>query len=121
MVVTVGLVGSGYMLAGMKQRRWKPSRTYDQMIDEYVAVVGVQNPKVALEKLKAESALDVQVKRNCHPLVHEIGRAAFRKYKDFSKAAAFLDETCSNGYIQGVMEAYFGKKDDVIRKLKKVC
>jgi hypothetical protein len=54
-------------------------------------------------------------------LTHDVGREAFRKFKDFGIAMQHQDEMCNSGYLHGVIEAYFKNSDNLLSTMKTVC
>lgn len=94
---------------------------YTAISNELVNIVKVKTPKDALETLKTNIAADDRILRSCHPLVHEIGRAAYEKYNDFSTAIQYTDEMCNTGYMHGVIEARFAGIADITAEMQTIC
>ena len=94
---------------------------YGEVKDELIALVRDENPKVALDRLWAETETDAALLDSCHPLVHEIGRAAYEKYGDFGEAMKYQDEGCEAGYFHGVIETRLSKSDDVFADMETMC
>jgi hypothetical protein len=86
-----------------------------------IALVRDENPRVALDRLWDEAEADPALLDSCHPLVHEIGRAAYEKYKDFGEAMKYQDEGCEAGYFHGVIESRLSKSTDVFADMKTMC
>ena len=89
--------------------------------ERYAAMVGEKDPRFALNRLGEEMETDEQLLRSCHPVVHEIGNAAYEKYGDFGKAMTYQDEVCNSGYVHGVIEERFAQSDDVVADMKTMC
>jgi len=85
------------------------------------ALVREQNPRVALEKVRREIKTNDALARSCHPLVHDIGHAAYEKYHDFGEAMKYQDEVCNSGYLHGIIESRFSESDDVFADMKTMC
>lgn len=96
---------------------------YEAVKNEFLALVRDQNPRVALGELRERIKTDNALLRSCHPLVHEIGRAAYDTYQDFAEAMSYQDENeiCNTGYLHGIIEAYFSKTPNVFAAMKTVC
>lgn len=96
---------------------------YEAVKKEFLVLVSDQNPRIALAELRERTNTDNALLHSCHPLVHEIGRAAYDKYQDFAEAMDYQDEDeiCNTGYLHGVIEAYFSKSADVFAAMKTVC
>ena len=94
---------------------------YREIEAELTAVVREENPRVALEKLRREIKTDDALSRSCHPLVHDVGHAAYEKYGDFGEAMKYQDEVCNSGYLHGVIESRFEESDNVFADMKTMC
>jgi hypothetical protein len=94
---------------------------YREIKAELTALVREENPWVALEKLRREIKTDDALARSCHPLVHDIGHAAYEKYGDFGEAMKYQDEVCNSGYLHGIIESRFSESDDVFADMRTMC
>jgi plastocyanin len=94
---------------------------YGEIEGELAALVREEDPRVALEKLRAEIKTDDALARSCHPLVHDVGHAAYEKYGDFGEAMKYQDEVCNSGYLHGIIESHFEQSDDVFADMKTMC
>ena len=94
---------------------------YGEVKDTLVALVRDEDPKVALDRLWDETEANDAILDSCHPLVHEIGRAAYEKYGDVGKALKYQDEGCEAGYFHGVIESRLSESDDVFADMKTMC
>ena len=96
-------------------------KRYREIEAELTALVREENPRVALERLRREIKTDDALARSCHPLVHDIGHAAYEKYGDFGEAMKYQDEVCNSGYLHGIIESRFSESDDVFADMKTMC
>ena len=96
-------------------------KRYREIEAELTALVREENPRVALEKLRREIKTDDALARSCHPLVHDVGHAAYEKYGDFGEAMKYQDEVCNSGYLHGIIESRFSESDDVFADMKTMC
>ncbi len=87
----------------------------------YAALVRDEDPRFALARLGEDMEEDEEILRSCHPIVHEIGHAAYDKYGDFGEAMKYQDEVCNSGYVHGVIEERFAQSDDVLADMKTLC
>ncbi len=71
--------------------------------------------------LQTKSAADPSVLRDCHPLVHAIGFAAFNQLNSVSEAMIDGADWCTSGYYHGVFEGAFTQTDDPIALMQTVC
>jgi plastocyanin len=94
---------------------------YQEIEADLTALAREENPRVALEKLRREIKTDDALARSCHPLVHDIGHAAYEKYGDFGEAMKYQDEVCNSGYLHGIIESRFSESDDVFADMKTMC
>ena len=99
---------------GVDQAREDPKEHYADLVRE-------RDPRFALDQLEKDMEADEQLLRSCHPVVHEVGNAAYEKYGDFGKAMKYQDEVCNSGYVHGVIEERFARSDDVLADMKTMC
>jgi plastocyanin len=88
---------------------------------DMLALVRDEDPKVALVRLREGIEKDDALLRSCHPLVHDVGRAAYEKYGDFGEAMKYQDEVCNSGYLHGIIETRLSDSDDVLADMKTMC
>ncbi len=77
--------------------------------------------KTTLKNLAQAGSENQTILRDCHPLVHRIGREAYNLAGDAVKAFAQGDETCANGYYHGVLEGYLAKAPKLEDAVVNVC
>lgn len=94
---------------------------YELIKKQLVEQTELEDPKKALSVLEALSEKEAGVLRICHPLAHEVGRAAYSKYTDFGKAMVYKNEICNSGYLHGVIESYFKGVTDMATAVETVC
>lgn len=94
---------------------------YEGVKDSYVALVKDEDPGAALNRLRDEIKTDDALARSCHPLVHDIGREAYKKYEDFGEAMKYQDEICNSGYLHGIIEARFSESNDIFADMETMC
>ncbi len=83
--------------------------------------VAEHDPGYALGLLKKLMLVNPKIAEECHPLVHEIGHAAYKKYNDFGKAISYHNEICISGYMHGVIEAAFVDAKSAFEAAKSFC
>lgn len=64
---------------------------------------------------------DASFARDCHPLMHGLGHAAFAHYGSYAAASAIQDEMCNSGYVHGLIEAFFSQSDNLERTVVETC
>ncbi len=89
--------------------------------NKFKQIVIEKNVKTAIDTLKKETEIDVQVLAICHDILHQIGHTSFHKYKNLTQVLLFQDDFCNSGYLHGVFEEYFTSSNDAIKELPKVC
>ncbi len=94
---------------------------YNRIKVEYIDLLKKQNPSAALSLVEQRVEKDEWLMNHCHPLVHEIGHEAYKKYKDFNQSMKYLNDVCNTGYMHGVIEEYFVNVDDVFAVLETMC
>ncbi|MBW3538332.1 hypothetical protein KY386_02470 [Candidatus Parcubacteria bacterium] len=132
------LAGVGYAVARYRPASlpWQPAATaadpcaqnsednrYDCYTNHFVGMVKQAGADRALARLDALSQADAYVLAQCHPLIHEIGRAAYERYGSVTEAAKYASELCWSGYYHGVMESYMSTFDDakLISMMPTIC
>lgn len=79
---------------------------------------GVETSFILVDK---SLGLNPTFARDCHPLLHRLGQAAYRHYGSFAAAMAPAKEICNSGYVHGVIEANFLNQPDVATALSSSC
>ena len=94
---------------------------YLRIEKEMLALVREQDPRVAMAEMRKAVNGNPALTRSCHGIVHDIGHAAYEKYKDFGEAMQYQDEFCNSGYLHGIIEIHFSKSEDVFKDIQAVC
>ncbi len=94
---------------------------YLKIEKEMLALVQAQDPRVAMAEMRKAVTGNPALTRSCHGIVHDIGHAAYEKYKDFGEAMQFQDEFCNSGYLHGIIEMHFAQSKNPIVDLQTVC
>ena len=84
-------------------------------------LVNRHGPRAALAWLQTGMARDTAVLRSCHALAHEIGHAAYFKYRNFAAAMSYQDDLCGSGYVHGVVEARLAGVVNVYSEMVRIC
>jgi hypothetical protein len=75
----------------------------DQLIREALKTHSVKEVLQLVERYEAE---DPEFRRDCHPVVHAIGRETFRLKGNIHEAFAACDQTCHSGCYHGSVERF---------------
>jgi hypothetical protein len=94
---------------------------YATVRDELFGVMRDKDARAAIDRLKEKMAADPSVLADCHDLLHDLGREAYKKYGSIAEAAQYQDQICVSGYIHGVMEQFFDGVTDVPKAVASVC
>lgn len=82
-------------------------------------------PKPALALFERRVAIDADIERDCHRIVHTIGSAAFALYEgNIAKTFAEGSSTCASGYYHGILERAFAgisTKAQLAEKARSLC
>ncbi len=62
--------------------------------------------EAAFSYAQSRIAADPSYAKVCHPLLHELGHAAYTYYGSYAPAIAYQNELCDSGYTHGVVEEY---------------
>jgi hypothetical protein len=60
----------------------------------------------ALQHVQRLEATDAEIRRDCHPVVHAIGRETFRLKGSIHESFAACDQTCHSGCYHGSVERF---------------
>ncbi len=94
---------------------------YEKIKNEYTALVRDEDPRVALDRLREEIETNDALLRSCHPLVHDMGHAAYEKHGDVGEAMRYRDEPCNSGYLHGIIGSHFSQSDEFLADVKAMC
>lgn len=75
----------------------------DQLFREALQTHSVKDVLQLVEQFEAE---DPEFRRDCHPVVHAIGRETFRSKNNLHEAFAACDQTCHSGCYHGSVERF---------------
>jgi hypothetical protein len=64
---------------------------------------------------------DASFAKDCHPLLHSLGREVYEKNKNFGDAQHPLGELCNSGYLHGLIEAGFLIYGDPANAVVEIC
>ncbi len=65
----------------------------------------------ALKQIQQLEAQDPELRRDCHPIVHAIGRETFRVKGTIHESFAACDQTCHSGCYHGSVERFLRGED----------
>jgi hypothetical protein len=94
---------------------------YQQIREELYTLVEQENPRAALDRMRALMKEDPELLRSCHPFMHQIGRRAYARYGSFAEAAQYRDDICNSGYLHGAIEAHFLTVSDPVAAMRTIC
>ncbi len=97
-----------------KNEREDFSKKLLQVLDDHDA-------RQAILFLKKEITKDSRVNNSCHEFLHELGKAAYKKYGDFTEAIKYNDEFCVSGFTHGVIQAHFKSSKNLLTTLQTTC
>jgi len=80
-----------------------PAECLDQLFRETLKTHSVKEVLGLVEKFESE---DSEFRRDCHPVVHAIGRENFRLKGNLHEAFAACDQTCHSGCYHGSVERF---------------
>ncbi len=96
--------------------------TRSTLRNKLMAEMDATDPGVALADLDSITKNKPYTVRFCHPIAHELGHAAVKRYhEDFEKVISFPHETCAAGYLHGAVEEMLNASKDPETDLLKLC
>lgn len=87
-------------------------------LNERLTQVGL---RATFDYVRQQLKIDPAFARECHPLLHHLGRTAFKQLGGFQPALEGADEICNSGYIHGVIEGNFASAENVDQALATSC
>jgi hypothetical protein len=98
--------------------RW----TKDTLSAFLVAELNAHDPGVALSDLERITGSEPYVNDFCHPIAHDLGHAALKKYHgDFAKASSYANDVCGSGYLHGIVEETLDQSPDKEAAVTTIC
>ncbi|MFE0459525.1 hypothetical protein ACFW1A_09720 [Kitasatospora sp. NPDC058965] len=96
--------------------------TRSTLRNKLMAEMDATDPGVALADLDRITKEKPYTVRFCHPIAHELGHAAVKRYNhDFQKVLSFPHDTCAAGYLHGAVEEMLIASPDPAADLLKLC
>ncbi|WP_329493789.1 hypothetical protein [Kitasatospora herbaricolor] len=96
--------------------------TRSTLRNKVMAEMEQSDPGVALADLDKITKEKPYTVRFCHPIAHELGHAAVKRYnEDFQKVISFPHETCAAGYLHGAVEEMLNASKQPEVDLLKLC
>lgn len=75
----------------------------------------------AFSYTEQQLAADSSFARDCHPLMHTLGHAAFETFGSFAAAQSSRGELCNSGYLHGLIESGFIGAEDIGGTARSIC
>ncbi|MFI9270908.1 hypothetical protein ACIGXM_09390 [Kitasatospora sp. NPDC052896] len=96
--------------------------TRSTLRNKLMAEMDATDPGVALADLDRITKAKPYTVRFCHPIAHELGHAAVKRYNhDFAKVLSFPHDTCAEGYLHGAVEEMLAASTDPGKDLLTLC
>ncbi|PBC71204.1 hypothetical protein BX265_5800 [Streptomyces sp. TLI_235] len=96
--------------------------TRSTLRNKLMAEMDASDPGVALADLDKISKAKPYTVRFCHPIAHELGHAAVKRYhEDFQKVISFPHETCAAGYLHGAVEEMLAASKNPQQDILTLC
>jgi hypothetical protein len=80
-----------------------PAECLDKLFREALKTHSTGEALRLIQRLEAE---DAELRRDCHPVVHAIGRETFRLKNNIHESFAACDQTCHSGCYHGSVERF---------------
>lgn len=94
---------------------------HEEIKVQLTKVLQEKDAKASLDLLRNAIKNDTSLARECHPLLHHLGHAAYKKYGGFEKSISYQDGLCNSGYTHGTIEAHFMASKDTQATLQTTC
>jgi hypothetical protein len=87
----------------------------DQLFREALGTHSTMDLLQLIERFEAE---DAELRRDCHPVVHSLGRETFRLKGNIHESFAACDQTCHSGCYHGAVERFL-RGDNIYSQIDK--
>ena len=88
---------------------------------ELLGLMSTGGVEASLIRIQDRIARQPSFASDCHPLLHELGHAAYKKYGNFQAAVRYQNGLCNSGYTHGVIEASFLAAPDAAVAILSTC
>lgn len=94
---------------------------FQQQVNTLVSLMKTQGSQAAFAYTEKEIQSNPSFAKSCHPMLHELGHAAYTYYGGYAQAMQHSNEICDSGYVHGVLESYLGSGVDIHQALQTAC
>jgi hypothetical protein len=81
-------------------------------------VLKTESTKAALQLIQRFELQDPELRRDCHPIVHAVGRETFRIKGNIHDSFSACDQTCHSGCYHGSVERFL-RGDDIYAQVER--
>jgi hypothetical protein len=103
--------GSALPSAEALKACFQTSRSAECLDELYREPLSRHSTLDALQQLQRLESVDLELRRDCHPIVHAIGRETFRLKGNIHDAFSACDQTCHSGCYHGAVERFLRGDD----------
>jgi hypothetical protein len=93
-------------MAGLKECLKQDARSAECLDELYREALQLHSTGEALQLIQRFEKEDAELRRDCHPIVHAIGRETFRLKRNIHDSFAACDQTCHSGCYHGAVERF---------------
>lgn len=97
------------------------SAQFQRQVVTLTSLLKTKGSQAAFAYTEQEIQTNPSFAKSCHPLMHELGHAAYTYYGGYAQAMQHSNDVCDSGYIHGVLESYFGSGIDIQQALQTAC
>lgn len=97
------------------------SAQFQQQVMTLVNLMKTQSSQAAFAYTEKEIQANPSFAKSCHPVLHELGHAAYTYYGGYAQAMQHSNEICDSGYVHGVLESYLGSDVNIQQALQNAC
>lgn len=97
------------------------SAQFQSQVATLTSLMKTKGINVAFAYTEQQIASNPSFALDCHPLLHELGHAAYTYYGGYANAIVHQNELCDAGYTHGVLESYLSSGTDITKALQSAC
>ncbi len=96
-------------------------RAFDDQVKSMATLLRTEGPDSLFAYVNRQVASDPSFARDCHPLLHTMGKQAYGQYGGFAGAMKWQNESCNSGFTHGIIEAYYADVPDIRQAVITTC
>lgn len=94
---------------------------FDGQVTKMSNMLRAEGPDKLFAYVTNQSQSDQAFARDCHPMMHMLGKTAYDQYGGFAEAMKRQNELCNSGFTHGIIEAHYANVPDIRQAIATTC